>query len=89
MERTKAFVVDARLLQLDMAADHLDDVDTRKKVLDEARWNHAVSLTKRLFRMEWRSVCRCALNCPENKKAAQVAAFLRINETSNIRRQNR
>lgn len=41
-------MIDAGFFELNVTADHLDDVDARKKVLDKGRRDHAVSLTKRL-----------------------------------------
>jgi hypothetical protein len=39
-------VVDAGLLELDMAADHIDDVDAGQQFLDKAVGNHGVSLVQ-------------------------------------------
>ena len=44
MKRTKAFVIDACLSQLDLAPDDFDDVDARKQLLDERRRDHRGSL---------------------------------------------
>jgi len=40
VERAQAFVVDAGLLELHVAAHHLDDVDAGKEVLDKGGRNH-------------------------------------------------
>ncbi|GAA0753876.1 hypothetical protein GCM10009107_29710 [Ideonella azotifigens] len=37
-------MVDAGLLQLDMAADHLDHVHARQQLLDKTWWDHNGSL---------------------------------------------